>query len=134
LRALHATGTNPLCFGIPTDEEFPFVIDCATSINQRGECITPLLSAPVLLLCSCLCLRGLSSMLGAPEALATKQGPLASPRIPCSPSHSPHHCTLPTPLHAGKIEKYERLGMDTPKGMVIDTEGKERTDTVQVRA
>lgn len=29
-------GTNPLCFGIPTDEEFPFVIDCATSINQRG--------------------------------------------------------------------------------------------------
>mmetsp|Transcript_99291 Transcript_99291/g.194981 ORF Transcript_99291/g.194981 Transcript_99291/m.194981 type:complete len:454 (-) Transcript_99291:318-1679(-) len=60
-------GTNPLCFGIPTDEEFPFVIDCATSINQRG-----------------------------------------------------------------KIEKYERLGMDTPKGMVIDTEGKERTDTKQI--
>ena len=28
-------GTNPLTFGIPTDEEFPFVIDCATSINQR---------------------------------------------------------------------------------------------------
>ena len=35
-------------------------------------------------------------------------------------------------LYTGKIEKYERLGMDTPKGMVIDTEGKERTDTVQV--
>ena len=33
---------------------------------------------------------------------------------------------------SGKIEKYERLGMDTPKGMVIDTEGKERTDTKQV--
>lgn len=32
----------------------------------------------------------------------------------------------------GKIEKYERLGMDTPKGMVIDTEGKERTDTKQI--
>jgi hypothetical protein len=30
-------GTNPLCFGIPTDEDFPFVIDCATSINQRGK-------------------------------------------------------------------------------------------------
>eukprot|EP00598_Pedospumella_elongata_P000497 CAMPEP_0184975722 /NCGR_PEP_ID=MMETSP1098-20130426/6877_1 /TAXON_ID=89044 /ORGANISM="Spumella elongata, Strain CCAP 955/1" /LENGTH=457 /DNA_ID=CAMNT_0027498491 /DNA_START=84 /DNA_END=1457 /DNA_ORIENTATION=+ len=60
-------GTNPLCFGIPTDEPFPFVIDCATSINQRG-----------------------------------------------------------------KIEKYERLGMPTPKGMVIDTEGKERTDTAQI--
>jgi len=60
-------GTNPLCFGIPTDEQFPFVIDCATSINQRG-----------------------------------------------------------------KIEKYERLGMDTPKGMVIDSEGKERTDTAQI--
>jgi L-2-hydroxycarboxylate dehydrogenase (NAD+) len=30
-------GTNPLCFGIPSDDEFPFVIDCATSINQRGK-------------------------------------------------------------------------------------------------
>ncbi len=30
-------GTNPLTFGIPTDEEFPFVIDCATSISQRGK-------------------------------------------------------------------------------------------------
>ena len=57
-------GTNPLCFGIPTDEAFPFNIDCATSINQRG-----------------------------------------------------------------KIEKYARLGMPTPKGMVIDVDGKERTDT-----
>ena len=25
-------GTNPLTFGMPTDEEFPFVLDCATSI------------------------------------------------------------------------------------------------------
>jgi LDH2 family malate/lactate/ureidoglycolate dehydrogenase len=30
-------GTNPLTFGIPTDEEFPFVLDCATSIVQRGK-------------------------------------------------------------------------------------------------
>jgi L-2-hydroxycarboxylate dehydrogenase (NAD+) len=30
-------GTNPLVFGMPTDEEFPFVIDCATSITQRGK-------------------------------------------------------------------------------------------------
>jgi len=30
-------GTNPLVFGIPTDEDFPFVIDCATSITQRGK-------------------------------------------------------------------------------------------------
>lgn len=30
-------GTNPLTFGVPTDEEFPFVIDCATSIIQRGK-------------------------------------------------------------------------------------------------
>ncbi len=30
-------GTNPLTFGIPTDEEFPFVLDCATSIIQRGK-------------------------------------------------------------------------------------------------
>ena len=28
-------GTNPLTFGMPTDEEFPFVLDCATSIVQR---------------------------------------------------------------------------------------------------
>ncbi len=30
-------GTNPLVFGIPTDEAFPFVLDCATSISQRGK-------------------------------------------------------------------------------------------------
>lgn len=30
-------GTNPLTFGFPTDEEFPFVLDCATSIVQRGR-------------------------------------------------------------------------------------------------
>lgn len=30
-------GTNPITFGIPTDEEFPFVLDCATSISQRGK-------------------------------------------------------------------------------------------------
>mgnify|MGYP001142011914 CR=1 FL=1 len=30
-------GTNPLTFGIPTDEKFPFVLDCATSVTQRGK-------------------------------------------------------------------------------------------------
>lgn len=30
-------GTNPLTFGIPTDEDFPFVLDCATSVTQRGK-------------------------------------------------------------------------------------------------
>lgn len=30
-------GTNPFVFGLPTDEEFPFVIDCATSVTQRGK-------------------------------------------------------------------------------------------------
>jgi LDH2 family malate/lactate/ureidoglycolate dehydrogenase len=30
-------GTNPLTIGFPTDEGFPFVIDCATSITQRGK-------------------------------------------------------------------------------------------------
>ncbi len=30
-------GTNPLTFALPTDEPFPFVIDCATSITQRGK-------------------------------------------------------------------------------------------------
>mgnify|MGYP005992237863 CR=1 FL=1 len=30
-------GTNPLTWGIPTSDDFPFVLDCATSINQRGK-------------------------------------------------------------------------------------------------
>ncbi len=30
-------GTNPLTVGFPTDEEFPFILDCATSISQRGK-------------------------------------------------------------------------------------------------
>ncbi len=30
-------GTNPLTFGFPTDEPFPFLLDCATSITQRGK-------------------------------------------------------------------------------------------------
>lgn len=30
-------GTNPLTFAIPTDEEFPFLLDCATSVIQRGK-------------------------------------------------------------------------------------------------
>ena len=30
-------GTNPLTFAMPTDEPFPFCIDCATSITQRGK-------------------------------------------------------------------------------------------------
>lgn len=30
-------GTNPLTIGLPTDEEFPFMLDCATSIMQRGK-------------------------------------------------------------------------------------------------
>jgi LDH2 family malate/lactate/ureidoglycolate dehydrogenase len=30
-------GTNPMTFGMPTDEDFPFLLDCATSITQRGK-------------------------------------------------------------------------------------------------
>ena len=30
-------GTNPLTIGIPSDDPFPFVLDCATSISQRGK-------------------------------------------------------------------------------------------------
>jgi len=30
-------GTNPLTWGLPTDEPFPFVLDCATSVSQRGK-------------------------------------------------------------------------------------------------
>ncbi|HBN97269.1 MAG TPA: lactate dehydrogenase, partial [Firmicutes bacterium] len=30
-------GTNPLTFTMPSDEEFPFFLDCATSTSQRGR-------------------------------------------------------------------------------------------------
>ena len=30
-------GTNPLTVGLPSDEDFPFVLDCATSVTQRGK-------------------------------------------------------------------------------------------------
>lgn len=60
-------GTNPLTFAMPTDEEFPFFLDCATSITQRG-----------------------------------------------------------------KIEVYDRLNKDLPKGWVIDENGNARTDTHEV--
>ncbi len=30
-------GTNPFTIGFPTDEDFPFLLDCATSIWQRGK-------------------------------------------------------------------------------------------------
>ena len=30
-------GTNALTFGMPTDEKFPFLLDCATSVTQRGK-------------------------------------------------------------------------------------------------
>ncbi len=56
-------GTNPLTIAFPTDEEFPFCIDCATSITQRG-----------------------------------------------------------------KIEVYERLGKEMPRGWVIDENGNSKTD------
>ncbi|MBP7460236.1 MAG: Ldh family oxidoreductase [Candidatus Delongbacteria bacterium] len=30
-------GTNPICFGAPSDMEYPFLFDAATSITQRGK-------------------------------------------------------------------------------------------------
>ena len=30
-------GTNPLTIGMPTDEDFPFMLDAATSVSQRGK-------------------------------------------------------------------------------------------------
>ncbi len=60
-------GTNPLTFGMPTDEEFPFVLDCATSITQRG-----------------------------------------------------------------KIEYFAKMGLSTPKGMVIGRDGLPKTDSLQI--
>jgi len=30
-------GTNPITIGAPSDEPFPFLIDCATSVTQRGK-------------------------------------------------------------------------------------------------
>ncbi|HEY8444308.1 MAG TPA: Ldh family oxidoreductase [Clostridia bacterium] len=60
-------GTNPLTIGMPTDEEFPFNLDCATSITQRG-----------------------------------------------------------------KIEYFARMGLPTPEGMVIGSDGKPKTDSAQI--
>ncbi|MCQ2553057.1 MAG: Ldh family oxidoreductase [Clostridia bacterium] len=57
-------GTNPLTFTMPTDEEFPFNFDCATSTIQNG-----------------------------------------------------------------KIEYYERIGKDTPEGLVVNNEGQTLTDS-----
>lgn len=34
---LPTLGTNPIAFGAPTDEDFPFLFDAATSITQRGK-------------------------------------------------------------------------------------------------
>ncbi|MDO9545142.1 MAG: Ldh family oxidoreductase [Pelolinea sp.] len=34
---LPTLGTNPIAFGAPTDEDFPFLYDAATSITQRGK-------------------------------------------------------------------------------------------------
>ncbi len=30
-------GTNPMTWGFPSDEAFPFMLDCATSVTQRGK-------------------------------------------------------------------------------------------------
>jgi LDH2 family malate/lactate/ureidoglycolate dehydrogenase len=30
-------GTNPITIGFPTDDKFPFLLDCATSVSQRGK-------------------------------------------------------------------------------------------------
>lgn len=30
-------GTNPLTIGIPSDDPFDFILDCATSVSQRGK-------------------------------------------------------------------------------------------------
>jgi len=60
-------GTNPITFGMPTDEAFPFQLDCATSIMQNG-----------------------------------------------------------------KIEFYERIGKDTPKGCVVARDGTEMTDSGEI--
>ena len=60
-------GTNPISFGAPSDEEYPFLLDIATSTTQRG-----------------------------------------------------------------KIELYAREGKPTPRGLTIDIEGNQPTDSVQL--
>ena len=60
-------GTNPLTFSLPSDEEFPFFLDCATSMVQRG-----------------------------------------------------------------KVELYDRAEKEIPKGWVVGSDGKARTDTHQI--
>ncbi len=60
-------GTNPLTIGMPTDEDFPFILDCATSVTQRG-----------------------------------------------------------------KLEYYARSGIETPKGLVISSDGDSLTDSAEI--
>ncbi|MCQ2380329.1 MAG: Ldh family oxidoreductase [Victivallaceae bacterium] len=60
-------GTDPMTWCMPTDEPFPFFLDCATSVTQRG-----------------------------------------------------------------KIEVYGRAGKEIPHGWVIDENGNDRTDTLQI--
>lgn len=60
-------GTNPLTVSAPTGEDFPFMLDCATSIIQRG-----------------------------------------------------------------KIEYWNRIGQDTPSGMVVGRDGKPQTDSAKI--
>lgn len=60
-------GTNPLTFGMPSDEDFPFCLDCATSVRS-----------------------------------------------------------------VGRVEMYERAEKEIPAGLVLDKDGKTRTDSRQV--
>ena len=42
-------GTNPLTFSMPTDEPFPFTLDCATSVIQNGKIVSTMILLRVLL-------------------------------------------------------------------------------------
>jgi LDH2 family malate/lactate/ureidoglycolate dehydrogenase len=96
-------GTNPLCFGIPTDDGFPFCIDCAT------RCPNPLIPCPAL------------------ERTQFNSTPLKLNQLKI---YLPPDCHLQRSVNQrGKIERYAREGKDTPKGCVVDNEGIERTDT-----
>ena len=109
-------GTNPLVFGLPTDDAFPFVLDCATSVNQRGKISIdrsrarhPPLGRRRVRPLRVVCLRGDDlSLTTAYDVVVWCHGP------------------------SGKIEKYAREGLPTPAGAVISTAGETLTDSKDI--
>lgn len=127
----------------PADEEFPFVIDAATSVTQVPTAMPTALSPPLD--------RAKSSVPArhAPRQVSTRLAyvwrirgprPKASFKLVDTMLYTGPILVsadgMATRGQRGKIERYAREGKATPHGQVIDRGGKVRTDTegiLQVR-